>query len=94
MDIPRGSIFGFIGPSGSGKTTTVRLLLGIHRPTAGQATVLGQPSHQVSVQTRERIGYMPQLFILEPGLNVWQNLSFAASVYGMGLRLRALLVRR
>jgi ABC-2 type transport system ATP-binding protein len=48
--------------------------------------VFGQPSDRFATATREKIGYMPQLFILEPGLNVRQNLSFAASLYGMGVR--------
>lgn len=86
LKIPRGSIFGFIGPSGCGKTTTVRLLLGVYNPTAGRAEVFGRQPHHFSLEDREKIGYMPQLFMLQPGLSVWQNLSFAASLYGMSLR--------
>lgn len=85
LNIPRGAIFGFIGPSGCGKTTTVRLLLGVYRPTSGKAEVFGQEPQHFSLKDREKIGYMPQLFMLQPGLSVWQNLSFAASLYGMSL---------
>ncbi|HEX9923162.1 MAG TPA: ABC transporter ATP-binding protein [Anaerolineae bacterium] len=83
FEIPRGSIFGFIGPSGSGKTTTVRLLTGFYRPNAGQVTVLGLPPTEFKQDTRAKIGYMPQLFALYPELTVWENLNFAASIYGM-----------
>ena len=41
LEIPAGIVFGFLGPNGSGKTTTIRLLLGLHEPTAGDAEVLG-----------------------------------------------------
>jgi ABC-2 type transport system ATP-binding protein len=81
--VTRGSIFGFIGPSGSGKTTTVRLLTGIYSPTAGKATVMGENPLEFSQSTRARMGYMPQLFVLYPNLSVWENLNFAASIYGM-----------
>ena len=85
FDIPRGNIFGFIGPSGAGKTTTVRMLTGVVKPTSGTVTVLGSPPGQFHTRTREKIGYMPQLFALYPDLTVWENLNFAASLYGMGL---------
>ena len=86
LNVQRGTIFGFIGPSGCGKTTTVRLLLGIYPPSSGRVEVFGRQPHQFSQEDRERISYMPQLFMLQPGLTVWQNLSFAASLYGMGLK--------
>ena len=86
LAIPPGSIFGFIGPSGCGKTTTVRLLLGIYKPTSGEATVLGRAPAQFTRREQEQIGYMPQLFVLYPHLSLWENLNFAASLYGVSLR--------
>lgn len=83
FDIPRGKILGLIGPSGSGKTTTVRLLAGIHKPTSGNISVLGYYPMEFTQSTREKIGYMPQQFALYPELTVWENLNFAASIYGM-----------
>jgi ABC-2 type transport system ATP-binding protein len=85
FDVPRSTIFGFIGPSGSGKTTTIRLLTGVYTPTDGQVIVFDRNPAQFSQSERARLGYMPQLFVLYPNLTVWENLNFAASLYGMGL---------
>ncbi len=85
FDVPRSSIFGFIGPSGSGKTTTVRLLTGVYTPTDGQVIVLDRNPAKFSQHERSLLGYMPQLFVLYPNLTVWENLNFAASLYGMSL---------
>jgi len=60
MTVPRGEVFGFLGPNGAGKTTAVKLLLGLLAPTAGEAWVLGQRIGDL--QTRRRIGYLPELF--------------------------------
>lgn len=84
--VPRGSIFGFIGPSGSGKTTTIRMLTGYLAPTEGEARVLGVAPTKFTRSKRQRIGYMPQLFVLYPNLSVWENISFAASMYSLGFR--------
>lgn len=86
LRIPAGKIFGFIGPSGCGKTTTVRLLLGVYRPTAGDAFVFGRRPMNFSRSDRERIGYMPQKFVLDPTLSAWENLNFAASLYSVSWR--------
>src|SRR5665811_1557095 len=83
FEVPRGSIFGFIGPSGSGKTTTVRLLTGVYTPTEGEVVVLDRNPARFSQGERAHLGYMPQLFVLYPTLTVWENLNFAASLYGM-----------
>jgi ABC-2 type transport system ATP-binding protein len=85
FDVPRASIFGFIGPSGSGKTTTVRLLTGVYTPTEGEVIVLDRNPAKFSQGERARLGYMPQLFVLYPNLTVWENINFAASLYGMSL---------
>jgi ABC-2 type transport system ATP-binding protein len=92
MEVPRGSIFGFIGPSGCGKTTTVRLLTGFYKPTSGTASVLGKNPSHFTKSDREKMGYLIQQFVLYPELNVWENLNFAASFYGVGwFRQRRLL---
>lgn len=83
MDVPEGAIFGFIGPSGSGKTTTVRLLMGLYPPDSGEISVLGVKPSEFSMTDREKIGYLPQLFVLYPELTIWENMNFAASLYGI-----------
>lgn len=83
MDVPEGSTFGFIGPSGSGKTTTVRLLMGLYEPDSGEVSVLGARPSRFTRRDRERIGYLPQLFVLYPDLTIWENMNFAASLYGV-----------
>lgn len=95
LEVPEGSIFGFIGPSGSGKTTTVRLLMGLFEPDGGEVSVLGARPSRFARSDRERIGYLPQLFVLYPDLTIWENMNFAASLYGVpfmrGRRLNQLL---
>jgi ABC-2 type transport system ATP-binding protein len=86
--VPEGKIFGLIGPSGCGKTTTIRLLTGFYEPTSGTATVLDHHPMQFSHGTRAKIGYLNQQFVLYPDLTVWENLNFASSIYGVGLRRR------
>jgi ABC-2 type transport system ATP-binding protein len=93
MDVPEGAVFGFIGPSGSGKTTTVRLLMGLHVPDGGEVTVLGARPSKFTRRERERIGYLPQLFVLYPDLTVWENMNFAASLYGVSFWRTKLLNR-
>ena len=78
MAVPRGEVFGFLGPNGSGKTTAVKLLLGLSRPTGGEAWVLGRPAgHR---ETRRNVGYLPELFR-------YQGLLSAAEVLGLHCRL-------
>ena len=60
MTVGRGEVFGFLGPNGAGKTTAVKLLLGLVRPSGGEAMVLGAPAGDR--ETRRRIGYLPELF--------------------------------
>ncbi len=91
--IPWGSNFGYVGPSGSGKTTTIKLLLGLLRPTEGKATVLGLPLESFDKETRRRIGYTPQFFALYPGLTLRQNLHFAGRIYGISRGRRARITR-
>ncbi len=60
MTVPRGEVFGFLGPNGAGKTTSVKLLLGLIAPSSGEGWLLGKPIGDL--QTRRKIGYLPELF--------------------------------
>ncbi|HEY3311744.1 MAG TPA: ABC transporter ATP-binding protein [Anaerolineales bacterium] len=89
MQVPAGTIFGFVGPSGCGKTTTIRLLTGYYQPTSGTLSVLGKNPANFHNSDREKIGYQLQQFVLYPDLTVWENLNFAASFYGLSHFFRA-----
>jgi len=93
LDIPKGSIFGFIGPSGSGKTSTIRLLTGIIAADSGDLLVLGKSPLEFDRIARSYLGYMPQLSVLYPELTLRQNLNFAASLFSVRWRGRRRRVR-
>ena len=88
LTIPPGTILGVIGPSGAGKTTTVRMLTGALEPTEGSVEVLGEDPRHFRRRTRERIGYMPQLFSLYTDLTARENVDFVASLFGILWRTR------
>jgi ABC-2 type transport system ATP-binding protein len=60
LTVRQGEIFGFLGPNGAGKSTSIKMLLGLAKPTSGEAFVLGEPSGDVGV--RRRIGFLPENF--------------------------------
>jgi ABC-2 type transport system ATP-binding protein len=60
LTVPRGSIFGFLGPNGAGKSTSIKVLLGLVKPTGGRARVLGAPLGDVEI--RRKIGFLPEDF--------------------------------
>ena len=60
LQVPQHSICGFLGPNGAGKSTTIKLLLGLTRPTGGRAEVFGLDSMRDSVAIRQRVGYLAQ----------------------------------
>jgi len=79
--IPTGTIAGFVGPNGSGKTTTIRLLLGLVRPSEGSATVLGQPiSHPQTYLSR--VGALIEAPAFYPSLSGQTNLEVLARLGG------------
>ncbi len=83
LTVRPGTILGVIGPSGAGKTTVVRMLTGALEPTSGTLRVLDENPRKFHRRTRERIGYMPQLFSLYPDLTARENVDFVASLFGM-----------
>jgi ABC-2 type transport system ATP-binding protein len=81
MVVPRGEVFGFLGPNGSGKTTAVKLLLGLTRPTGGEAWVLGRRAGDR--ETRARIGYLPELFRYQGWLSAAEVLALHCRLAGL-----------
>jgi ABC-2 type transport system ATP-binding protein len=81
--VPQGGIVGVIGPSGAGKTTSIRLMTGALKPDAGTVRVLDEDPQRFRRRTRERIGYMPQLFVLYPDLTARENVDFMAALFGI-----------
>jgi ABC-2 type transport system ATP-binding protein len=96
MAVPHGALVGIIGPSGSGKTTTIRMMTGAIAPDRGVALVLGEDPRKFHRRTREKIGYMPQSFVLYPDLTTQENVDFVAALFGTppwrrGKRVREVL---
>ena len=81
MTVKRGEVFGFLGPNGAGKTTVVKLLLGLVRPTGGEALVLGAPLGDR--EARRRIGYLPELFRFQPLLTAREVLRLHCRLLGL-----------
>ena len=83
FSVPEGGIVGVIGPSGAGKTTAIRLMTGAITPDSGIVRVLDEDPRRFRRRTRERIGYMPQLFVLYPDLTAKENVEFMAALFGI-----------
>ncbi|WP_426324067.1 ATP-binding cassette domain-containing protein [Microbacterium sp. E-13] len=74
LEVPHGSVFGFLGPNGSGKTTTIRMLLGLVRPTSGEARVLGRPVPDALQTVLPKVGALVEGPAFAPFLTGRQNL--------------------
>jgi ABC-2 type transport system ATP-binding protein len=83
LEVRRAEIYGFLGPNGSGKTTTIRMLCGLLRPSAGEAKVLDCRVPADAERLRRKIGYMTQRFSLYEDLTVRENLEFMGEIYSI-----------
>jgi ABC-2 type transport system ATP-binding protein len=94
LEVHPGEVFGFLGPNGSGKTTTIRLLLGLIRPTRGSATILGIPVGDVE-RAHRHVGYVPGDVALWPQLTGTEVLDLLGNVSGgVDVAFRAELLDR
>jgi len=91
FEVSSGEIFGYLGANGAGKSTTIRMLCGLLRPSAGQALVAGHDVLRAPERVKRSIGYMSQRFSLYPDLSAAENLEFLGGAFG--LRGRPLAAR-
>ena len=90
FEVKRGEIFGFLGANGAGKTTAIKMLIGLSKPTAGEATIAGFDVYTQRELIKENIGYMSQKFSLYEDLTIAENIRFYGGVYGLNRRKIAL----
>lgn len=78
--VPQGAIYGVLGPNGAGKSTTLRMLVGVLRPTAGSITLLGEP---VSRENLRRVGYLPEERGLYRAMSARAAIAYLARLKGV-----------
>jgi ABC-2 type transport system ATP-binding protein len=87
LQVQRGEVFGFLGPNGAGKTTSIKMLLGLVRPTAGSGFLLGQPIN--NPRARREVGFLPEHFRFHEWLRGREFLELHGQLYGMSKTDRA-----
>ena len=83
LHVPKGVIFGFLGPNGSGKSTTVKMLTGILKPTAGDAAIDGLSIRRSPLEIKRQIGVLPEDLALFDSLTIWEHLQMCGPIYGL-----------
>ena len=81
LEVKRGDVFGLIGPNGSGKSTTIKMILGLIRPTKGSVRLFGLDPREKAA--RARLGYLPELSHLHPFLTAEETVMYYAGLSGM-----------
>lgn len=83
FDVYKGEIFGFLGANGAGKTTAMKMLIGILKPSSGEATVAGFDVKKHAEMVKKSIGYMSQKFSMYDDLTIKENITFFGGIYGL-----------
>jgi ABC-2 type transport system ATP-binding protein len=83
FEVYKGEIFGFLGANGAGKTTAMKMLIGISRPSSGEATVAGFDVKTATEMVKKSIGYMSQRFSMYDDLTIKENITFFGGIYGL-----------
>jgi ABC-2 type transport system ATP-binding protein len=81
LSVPQGEVVGFLGPNGAGKTTSMKMLLGLVRPTSGEGLLLGAPLGNVAA--RRRIGFLPEHFRFHEWLSGQELLRLHGRLLGL-----------
>ncbi|MEK7855816.1 MAG: ABC transporter ATP-binding protein [Acidobacteriota bacterium] len=81
IEVPRGTILGFLGRNGAGKSTTIRMLLGLLEPTRGSSMILEYDSMKLPAEERARIGYLPEGHHVYGWMSVAECRKFQKSFY-------------
>ncbi|MBA0884989.1 ABC transporter ATP-binding protein [Flavobacterium undicola] len=83
FDVYKGEIFGFLGANGAGKTTAMKMLIGISKPTSGEALVANFDVKSQTEMVKKSIGYMSQKFSMYDDLTIKENITFFGGIYGL-----------
>jgi ABC-2 type transport system ATP-binding protein len=83
LQVPQGTIFGFLGPNGSGKSTTVRMLTGLLEPSAGEVFINGLSLRTSSLDIKRNIGVLPEDLALFDYMTIWEHLLMVGPIYGL-----------
>jgi ABC-2 type transport system ATP-binding protein len=95
LAVAPGEVYGYLGPNGSGKTTTIRLLLGLHKPSAGQAHLFGHDAWREPVAAHRHVAYVAGEPFLWPALTSAETFEFLARLHGgVDSAYRELLIER
>ena len=95
LSVAAGEVYGYLGPNGSGKTTTIRLLLGLHRPSGGRAELFGIDAWRDPVAAHRRVAYVAGEPLLWPALTSAETFEFLARLHGgTDVPYREMLVER
>lgn len=89
IQLERGQILGFIGPNGAGKTTCIKILVGLAKPTSGEARIAGVDCARDSRKIRRMVGYMPDIFGSYDNMRVFEYLDFFGAAFKIPRKQRA-----
>lgn len=81
FQVSPGEIYGLLGPNGSGKSTTMKMLLGLLKPTAGTARINGFDVQQHTVEAKRSMGYVPEEPVLPERLTGWEYINYVSDIW-------------
>lgn len=86
LTVPRGEFFAVLGPNAAGKTTTIKMIVGLIKPTRGTVRVAGFDVQESSLEARKRLSYVPDFPFLYDKLTPWEFLRFTGQLFRMDER--------